>query len=337
MNWVIYVLKDPRTDEVRYVGWTKKSARARLGNHINEVAKYQRTHKQRWIASLLGIGLRPEVEVIESGEGPAWAEAEIRWIAFYRGCGADLVNSTDGGEGVIGWGTPSERSAVAAKREADKKPETKALVSKKARDRMAAMTPQQWQDLAKKRLASKTKEEWCAVAKSRDARMSPEERSQRARNAFAATDKSKLPDIAAKRYASHTPEEWSAMAQQRIRTKEQYRAAAVKRISNSTHEERKEWSRRSVESGSHEQRSESAKRRMSRLSPEQLAAQIKRMTTAITPETRAHMSERRWSGDAREEQSRKQRELQAKRTPEQRSASAKLGVSRRVNHSDGGS
>ncbi len=28
MNWTIYTLKNPRTDEVRYVGWTSQYARA---------------------------------------------------------------------------------------------------------------------------------------------------------------------------------------------------------------------------------------------------------------------------------------------------------------------
>jgi hypothetical protein len=61
--------------------------------------------------SLVSIGLHPLLEIIESGSGDGWANAERRWIAFYRASGARLVNGTDGVEGAPGRGTPEQRSS----------------------------------------------------------------------------------------------------------------------------------------------------------------------------------------------------------------------------------
>ncbi len=97
MNWVIYVLKDPRTQAVRYVGFTSKNPARRLRAHIEKAAREGgRTLKHKWLASLAECGLAPDLEIAESGVGDTWAEAERRWIAHYRANGARLVNVTDG-------------------------------------------------------------------------------------------------------------------------------------------------------------------------------------------------------------------------------------------------
>lgn len=104
MNWIIYTLKNPRTNEVRYVGWTKRGGNRRLNTHIQEaVGKIATTHKARWILSLLSVGIRPVMDVIESGTGEGWREAEQRWIALFRAQGVRLTNATDGGEGTVGY------------------------------------------------------------------------------------------------------------------------------------------------------------------------------------------------------------------------------------------
>ena len=111
MNWIIYTLRNPRTNEVRYVGWTSRTAARRMNTHIQTaVNKPATTHKAKWILSLLAIGLRPAMEVIESGTGSGWGEAEQRWIAAFRAKGARLTNATDGGEGTVGYcPTPETR------------------------------------------------------------------------------------------------------------------------------------------------------------------------------------------------------------------------------------
>lgn len=112
MKWVIYTLTNPRTNEVRYVGWTSKTPARRLNTHIQAaVSKPAATHRARWILSLLSIGIRPVMTVIESGEGDGWREAERRWIAFFREEGARLVNGTDGGDGTPGLKQTPENTA----------------------------------------------------------------------------------------------------------------------------------------------------------------------------------------------------------------------------------
>lgn len=103
MSWSVYILSCPRTKQVRYVGWTSKSINSRLNRHINDsITTIHRNHRQKWIMSLVSIGLRPEATVIETGSDEDWGAVERRWIAFYLAQGAKLVNGTEGGEGRVG-------------------------------------------------------------------------------------------------------------------------------------------------------------------------------------------------------------------------------------------
>lgn len=105
----IYGLVDPETKEIRYIG---KSIRPveRLANHCNEISNCHRSH---WIQSLKKKGLKPEMVILERivGEWP-WQESEKRWISYCRENGFDLVNNTDGGDGVSGL--PEETRAKMA-------------------------------------------------------------------------------------------------------------------------------------------------------------------------------------------------------------------------------
>lgn len=108
VSWCIYVLKNPRTNEIRYVGWTSRSPVRRLNLHISGAIRNQRggtrNYKDRWVLSLLAIGLKPVMEVVETGVGAdTWPEAERRWIAKFRSEGARLVNQSEGGEGNPGY------------------------------------------------------------------------------------------------------------------------------------------------------------------------------------------------------------------------------------------
>lgn len=98
-TWYIYILKDPRSEDVRYVGWSYDVAQ-RLSAHISSAPKIK-SHKAHWIKQLLNLGLRPIIEVIEFGNGD-WREAEQRWISHYKKAGANLTNMTDGGDGTPG-------------------------------------------------------------------------------------------------------------------------------------------------------------------------------------------------------------------------------------------
>jgi hypothetical protein len=109
----IYVLRDPRTNEVRYVGKTVKTLADRLSAHINESGKIK-THRGQWIQSLLKVGVRPVIEEIDQALAD-WVEKERFWIAHYRSITEKLTNQCDGGEGVCGIVWSEERRAQHSK------------------------------------------------------------------------------------------------------------------------------------------------------------------------------------------------------------------------------
>ena len=97
---LIYILKDPRNEEVRYVGKTSRGLNKRFGQHMRDKKK---NHRCNWIQSLKKEGLKPILELIETvvADGD-WAEREKYWIEYYRKLSVNLTNQTDGGEGVVG-------------------------------------------------------------------------------------------------------------------------------------------------------------------------------------------------------------------------------------------
>ncbi len=176
MDWIIYTLSCPRTNKVRYVGWTAKSAEARLRNHVHEAVETQKTHKQKWILSLVSIGLLPVVETVDSGSDDGWAEAERRWIAVFRANGARLVNGTDGGDGVTAWGTYEQRVAMGKRAWANTTPEERSAL---ARKREAAKTPEERSASGRKRALRINAAQRSANIKSGWDRMSSDQRSAR--------------------------------------------------------------------------------------------------------------------------------------------------------------
>lgn len=94
----IYVLLDPRTNEIRYVG-KADCPDGRLSRHLKEKG---RTHRHNWLANLRVVGLIPTMRVIEECPKTEWAEREAFWIAHYRALGCDLVNLCSGGNGAPG-------------------------------------------------------------------------------------------------------------------------------------------------------------------------------------------------------------------------------------------
>jgi len=95
----IYILIDPVTKEVRYVGKTT-NIKKRFNKHLNESRKSTTSHKKAWIKSLLKKNLKPEMEIIDVVNNDEWKFWERYWIEQMIAWGFKLTNETIGGDGV---------------------------------------------------------------------------------------------------------------------------------------------------------------------------------------------------------------------------------------------
>lgn len=101
MKTYIYILQDPVTENVRYVGKSNNPKR-RYQSHLWDKPK-SKSYSYRWIQSLLKQGLKPIITVIDEIEGD-WQWLEQYWIEQFTNWGFNLTNITLGGEGVYGAG-----------------------------------------------------------------------------------------------------------------------------------------------------------------------------------------------------------------------------------------
>lgn len=93
----IYALCEPGTGVIRYIG-KANDPKVRFGYHIRSSIKF-RSHLGSWLRSL--AGRRPTLLVLKEVDQASWAEEERRFIKAAKAIGIDLVNGTDGGEGVV--------------------------------------------------------------------------------------------------------------------------------------------------------------------------------------------------------------------------------------------
>lgn len=94
----IYILEDPETQEIRYVGKTK-NPKMRFHNHCNNLHN-TKSHKRNWINSLRSKNLRPIMRIIDEVEGSEWHFWERYWIQQLKIWGCRLTNHTSGGDGL---------------------------------------------------------------------------------------------------------------------------------------------------------------------------------------------------------------------------------------------
>lgn len=94
----IYILIDPISNEIRYVGKTN-NIKQRLDNHKNR-CRDTNTHKRHWINKLRLKGLYPELEVVDKVLVSEWHYWEKFWISYYKSIGCRLTNVTYGGDGL---------------------------------------------------------------------------------------------------------------------------------------------------------------------------------------------------------------------------------------------
>lgn len=109
MKYIIYGLTDPDTQEVRYIG-KSTSGMKRPMEHKKPFNLKGHSHKIHWIKQLIEQNKKYGVIVLEITETPEELnDREIFWINEYKNRGITLTNSTDGGEGNVGW-IPSEET-----------------------------------------------------------------------------------------------------------------------------------------------------------------------------------------------------------------------------------
>lgn len=152
--YALYASNDP---SVRYVGQTTMSVHRRVGHHVSRAISQSSkpTHREAWIRKVVRDGYTVEYKVLQ--EGAAWNVDEIRWIKWFTDQGADLVNATAGGEGMI-----------------DAPIELRARIS----DRVRAL----WADPAyRKSQSRRMRKPWSADRRAACDAASPEVRSDRAR------------------------------------------------------------------------------------------------------------------------------------------------------------
>lgn len=90
----IYLLRDPDTLKVKYIGNTRYSLKERLKAHISETTSKTITNacKNVWIIRLLKAGKKPIIELIEEVEIHRASETERKWIKHYETNGDYLYN-----------------------------------------------------------------------------------------------------------------------------------------------------------------------------------------------------------------------------------------------------
>lgn len=110
----IYVLRDPDTLEIRYVGKTDNLER-RLSVHYADAIRGH-THCNRWVRTLRDKGKRPVIEAVEQTTSDEWEERERYWIDYLRAQGCRLTNTAEGGAGGAGPHTADARAKISQAR-----------------------------------------------------------------------------------------------------------------------------------------------------------------------------------------------------------------------------
>lgn len=101
-NLFIYCVKDPITNEIRYIGQTSRGKK-RFYQHIR-ASKYKNQPICCYIKSLISKNLKPIFEVIEYCTLDNIDDKEMYYISLYKS--DKLLNLTDGGKTTRGYKMP---------------------------------------------------------------------------------------------------------------------------------------------------------------------------------------------------------------------------------------
>ena len=107
MKTKIYVLCQP-DGEIRYIGKTVRPLSLRFQAHLSRARNGEKSHLFNWIRLILSAGFLPTITLIGEVEGNG-SQEEQAWIAYGKQEGWRLVNSTEGGEGSLGY-IPTEET-----------------------------------------------------------------------------------------------------------------------------------------------------------------------------------------------------------------------------------
>lgn len=95
-SYKIYILKNPITGEVFYVGQTMQDLQTRLSGHIGETGANR--EKIHYIKEIIEQGQRPTIHEVETIHTTCYIdkasvhERENYWIKYYKGIGCKLLN-----------------------------------------------------------------------------------------------------------------------------------------------------------------------------------------------------------------------------------------------------
>lgn len=96
----IYTLNDPRPGHRKaYVGKANDPF-GRLHSPQGHLKDKNVNHRTCWIAGLKALGLEPILEILDEVPVAEWQFWEREWIRLYRALMFELVNGTDGGDGL---------------------------------------------------------------------------------------------------------------------------------------------------------------------------------------------------------------------------------------------
>ncbi len=111
---VVYALFDPSCGSMRYIGQTRQDIKTRMRRHKYDALRQKddgwddMTHRANWLRKVFSDNRLPEVEVIQVCSNPEeMNDFEKFWIEYFKSIGANLTNSTSGGEGGIVSREPS--------------------------------------------------------------------------------------------------------------------------------------------------------------------------------------------------------------------------------------
>lgn len=154
----IYALRCPVERTVRYIG-KSENPQKRHKSHISAARCGATKHQcADWIRRLHAQGFEPELHVLaQVPEGIRWQDVERSYIANAKSAGWNLLNSTQGGDGVPLTDDAARERWIASLKRTKARPEYRGRAS-------AAMKEVQARPEVKERNSASTKEAWADTA-----------------------------------------------------------------------------------------------------------------------------------------------------------------------------